>query len=116
MFVDARVQLGEEKEAGGEEEELREVGGGGEAAEECGMGSGGGGVGEMEQRVRVRVRGKRESRGVARSECVPGKVEVSPVESGRSDVVLVGHEILWGRGPRHVSESGEVGGKIGGAS
>ena len=45
---------------------------------------------EQRDRVRVRVRGKRKSRGVERSECVPGKVEVASVQGGCCDVVLVG--------------------------
>lgn len=70
----------------------------------------------MEQRDRVRVRGERKSRGVERSECVPGKVEVASVQGGCCDVVLVGAEILWGQRAGLVSESGEVGGNIRSAS
>lgn len=71
---------------------------------------------EQRDRVRVRVRGKRKSRGVERSECVPGKVEVASVQGGCCDVVLVGAEILWGQRAGLVSESGEVGGNIWSAS
>lgn len=70
----------------------------------------------MEQRVRVRVRSEREARGVTRSECVSGKVEVCSVEGGCCDVVLVGPQILWGQRTRHVSESEAVGGNLRGAS